>query len=277
MKDRVEGVWVGLRILFLTVFFAGAGIFLSAEPQYSPFAGYTLIDMTHAFDEDTIYWPTEASFQHEESFKGRTEGGWYYTAYRVDTAEHGGTHLDAPVHFAEGQWSADEIPLSSLLTPAVVIDVSKAALTNPDYTLNLKTLQDWESVNGRIPPGAAVLMNTGYAQFWPDKVRYMGTEARGPEGVAKLHFPGFSLEAARFLHLERGIASVGLDTPSIDYGQSKDFAVHRYLYQQNIIGFENVTNLNSLPATGAFIIALPMKIKAGSGGPLRIIGLVPSV
>lgn len=249
---------------------------LAAQPGDTPFPGYRAIDMTHAFDKDTIYWPTEAPFEHEEEFKGRTEGGWYYTAFRVDTAEHGGTHLDAPIHFAEGKWAADEIPLSSLLTPAVVIDVSEQALANPDYRLDMAAVKDWEAQHGPVPQGAAVLLNTGYAQFWPDRMRYMGTAARGPEAVAELHFPGFSLEAAMFLHRERGIVSVGLDTPSIDFGQSKDFAVHRYLYSHNVIGFENVANLNSLPATGAFIIALPMKISGGSGGPLRIIGLVPA-
>ena len=246
-----------------------------AQSTPSPFDGYKLVDMSHAFDEDTIYWPTEAPFEHEEAFKGRTEGGWYYSAYRVNTAEHGGTHLDAPIHFAEGQWAADEIPLSSLLTPVVVIDVSGAALIDPDYTLSLEALHKWESIHGRIPRGSAVLMNTGYAQFWPDKIRYMGTAASGAEAISSLHFPGFSIDAARFLHLERGIVSVGLDTPSIDYGQSQDFAVHRYLYSHNIIGFENVANIASLPATGAFIVALPMKIKGGSGGPLRMIGLIP--
>lgn len=247
----------------------------ATEQVASPFAGYRLVDMTHAFDEDTIYWPTEAPFEHSERFRGQTEGGWYYTAYRVDTAEHGGTHLDAPVHFAEGRWAADEIPLSALFTPAVVIDVSEAALANPDYRLDLAAVRDWETEHGPIPRGAAVLMYTGYARFWPDRVRYMGTAARGPEAVAELHFPGFSLAAARFLLMERGIVSVGLDTPSIDYGQSTDFAVHRYLYENNVLGFENVTNLDQLPPRGGFIVALPMKIRGGSGGPLRIIGLVP--
>ena len=249
---------------------------LSAGQLVGPFDGYDLVDMTHTFDEDTIYWPTEAPFEHEEKFRGQTEGGWYYTAYRVDTAEHGGTHLDAPIHFAEGQWAADEITLSSLLTPAVVIDVSEAALADPDYQLAMADVRAWESEYGPIPRGAAVLMNTGYARFWPDRGRYMGTAARGPEAIPDLHFPGFSLEVARFFYEQRGIASVGLDTPSIDYGQSKDFAVHRYLYSRNVVGFENVAGLDRLPPTGAFVIALPMKIRGGSGGPLRIVALVPS-
>ncbi len=246
-----------------------------AQLASSPLADYQLVDLTHAFDENTIYWPTEAPFEHEQEFKGTTDGGWYYASYRVHTAEHGGTHLDAPIHFAEGQWTADEIPLSSLVSPVVVIDVSQPALANPDYRLDVATIRAWEADHGEIPQGAAVLLNTGYARFWPDRVKYMGTDARGLEGVANLHFPGFSLEAATYLFEVRGITSVGLDTPSIDYGQSKDFIVHRYLYKRNVIGFENVANLNLMPATGAFVVALPMKIRGGSGGPLRIIGLVP--
>ena len=242
----------------------------------SPFAGFEMVDMTHSFDENTIYWPTEAPFQHEEEFKGRTDGGWYYTAYRVNTAEHGGTHLDAPIHFAEGRWAADEIPLTSLLTPVVVIDVSAQAEADPDYRLDRAAIDAWESEHGMIPPGTAVLMNAGYAQYWPDRVKYMGTAAQGPEAVAELHFPGFSLAAAQFLYEQRGVVSVGLDTPSIDYGQSKDFVVHRYLYDHNVLGFENVANLDRLPPRGAFIIALPMKIRGGSGGPLRIVALIPA-
>jgi len=276
MKNKRIGLTAALPAYFFVVAMLAATNDLSAQPANSLLDQYRVIDMTHTFDEGTIYWPTEEPFEHEEEFKGQTEGGWYYTAFRVDTAEHGGTHLDAPIHFAEGKWAADEIPLSSLLTPAVVIDVSEHALANPDYRLDMAAVRDWEAQHGPVPRGAAVLLNTGYAQFWPDRVRYMGTAARGPEAVAELHFPGFSLEAARFLHSERGIVSVGLDTPSIDYGQSRDFAVHRYLYSHNVIGFENVANLNTLPATGAFIIALPMKIRGGSGGPLRIIGLVPA-
>ncbi|MBD0297112.1 MAG: cyclase family protein, partial [Flavisolibacter sp.] len=94
---------------------------------------------------------------------------------------------------------------------------------------------------------------------------------RGTEGVAQLHFPGIHPDAAQWLVQHRKIKAVGLDTPSVDYGQSKDFKPHQLLYAQNICGFENVANLNQLPVKGAYIIALPMKIKGGSGGPLRII------
>ena len=251
-----------------------AGFCLSALAN--PLEGYRALDLTHAFDEDTIYWPTEKGFQHDKQFEGVTDGGWYYTAYSLHTAEHGGTHLDAPIHFAEGAWTTDAVPLSHLMLPAVVVDVTKAASENRDYLLTADALQTWEAIHGRIPAGAAVLMNTGFAKYWPDYERYMGTAKRGVDAVAELHFPGFSESAARFLAQERRVAAVGLDTPSIDYGQSKDFIAHQILYSENIVGFENIASMSELPATGAWIIALPMKIKDGSGGPLRIVALVPT-
>ena len=249
---------------------------LSLSVAANPFAGYRAVDLTHAFDENTIYWPTEKGFQHDKQFEGVTEGGWYYTAYSVRTAEHGGTHLDAPIHFAADTWTADEVPLSSLILPAVVIDVTDEASGNRDYLLTEEGLKQWEAQHGQIPKGSAVLMNTGFAKFWPNHEQYMGTAKRGPEAVAELHFPGFSESAARFLANERSVAAVGLDTPSIDYGQSKDFIAHQILYSQNIIGFENIASMEELPATGAWVVALPMKIRNGSGGPLRIIALIPS-
>ena len=256
--------------------FVGASMLLiSATTSANPLAGYRSVDLTHSFDEDTIYWPTEKDFEHEKRFEGITEGGWYYTAFSVHTAEHGGTHMDAPIHFADGTWTADEVPLSSLILPAIVVDVRAEAASDRDFLLTRQHLEAWESRHGRIPKGVAVLMNTGYARFWPDRERYMGTASRGNAAVARLHFPGFSASAARFLAEEREVAAVGLDTPSIDFGQSKDFIVHQILYEKNIIGFENIAAMDELPATGAWLFALPMKIKGGSGGPLRVIALVP--
>lgn len=249
---------------------------LSLHVSANPFDGYRAVDLTHTFDEKTIYWPTEKGFQHDKQFEGVTEGGWYYTAYSLRTAEHGGTHLDAPIHFAADTWTADEVPLSSLMLPAVVIDVANEASDDRDYLLTVDGLKKWEAQHGQVPKGSAVLMNTGFAKFWPDHEQYMGTAKRGPEAVAELHFPGFSKSAALFLANERGVAAVGIDTPSIDFGQSKDFIAHQILYSQNIIGFENIASMSELPATGAWIIALPMKIRDGSGGPLRIIALIPS-
>jgi kynurenine formamidase len=210
---------------------------------------------------------------HEELAYGRTEAGFFYSSYRFASAEHGGTHLDAPIHFAEGRRTADEIPLSDLIGPAVVVDVSDGA--HPDYLVSVADLEGWEAEHGSIPGGAIVLLRTGWGERWDDRAAYLGTELTGPEAVAELHFPGLAPEAARWLVENRDIVALGLDTPSLDYGQSADFATHVILNSADIAGFENVANLAELPPTGAYVVALPMKIEGGSGGPLRIVAFVP--
>jgi kynurenine formamidase len=232
------------------------------------------IDLTHAFDASTIYWPTDtAGFQLNTLAYGPTEGGWFYASFAFATAEHGGTHLDAPIHFAEGRLTADEIPLSGLIGPAAVADVSDRA--TPDYQVSVADLQGWESEHGTLPDGGILLLHTGWGARWTDRAAYLGTDLTGPEAVPALHFPGLAVDAARWLVAERGIVAVGIDTPSIDHGQSTDFQSHVALYSDNISGFENVANLDQLPPAGAFVVALPMKIAGGSGGPLRIVAFVP--
>ncbi len=232
------------------------------------------VDLTHAFSESTVYWPTDtAGFQLEELAFGPTEGGWFYASYQFASAEHGGTHLDAPIHFAEGGLTNDQIPLSRLIGPAAVVDVT--AHVTPDYLVSVDDLIAWEAANGAIPGGAILLIRTGWADRWSDRTAYLGTDLTGDAAVAELHFPGIGAEAAHWLVDHRGIVAVGIDTPSIDRGQSTDFRAHVIFYAENISGFENVANLSALPATGSYVVALPMKIEGGSGGPLRIVGFVP--
>ena len=119
-----------------------------------------------------------------------------------------------------------------------------------------------------------MLVRTGWGKYWPDPKRYLGTDEHGAKAVPKLHFPGISGEASHLL-VDRKVSGVGIDTASVDYGQSKDFQTHRILYAQNIYGLENVANLDRLPPTGALLIALPMKIKGGTGGPVRIVAVLP--
>lgn len=233
-----------------------------------------IIDLTHSFSEESVYWVTAKEFQLEEVAKGRTDQGFYYSANNFSTAEHGGTHIDAPIHFAENKQSVDAIPLQNLIGEAVKIDVSDKALKNPDYLISIEDLKHWEFNNDTIPQGCIVLFETGFGQFYPNAKKYLGTDERGPDAVKKLHFPGLSPEAAEWLIQNRKIKSVGLDTASIDYGQSTNFATHVVLMTKNVPAFENVANLDKLPATGFQIIALPMKIKGGSGGPLRIIAIL---
>ncbi len=243
------------------------------ERANEPLAG-EWVDLTHDLAPDSVFWPTADEYRHEEVSHGHTPGGWFYSSYNIFLSEHGGTHLDAPIHFAEGRQTADAIPLDSLIGPAAVIDVSAASAADRDYRFTVADLENWESDNGPLPERAIVLFHTGFAKFWPDRKAYMGTDLRGEEGVANLHFSGLSDELARLL-VERGVRAVGLDTPSLDYGQSQDFIAHRVLLDKDIPGFENVANLDKLPAKGATVIALPTKIAEGSGAPLRIVALVP--
>jgi kynurenine formamidase len=243
----------------------------SAPP---PLAG-TIIDLSHPYDERTIFWPTAERFALGVVSDGMTPGGYYYAANRFSMEEHGGTHVDAPRHFAEGRWTVDEIPVDRLRGPAVVIDVAQAAARDADYQVTVGDLQGWEREHGAIPDGAIVLLRTGYASRWPDAAGYLGTAERGVEAVGKLHFPGLHPEAARWLATERRPHAVGIDTASIDYGQSTAFESHRTLFAENIPAFENLAALDRLPPTGSTVIALPMKIAGGSGAPLRAIGIVP--
>lgn len=235
----------------------------------------TWIDLTHTLNEDAVFWPTAEKFSRTTVAEGETESGYYYSAYNFAASEHGGTHLDAPIHFAEGGQSTDEIPLERLIGPAAVIDVREQAAADRDYQITVEDVTAWEAKNGELPDGAIVLFNTGFAQYYPELAQYLGTAERGPEAVADLHFPGIHPDTAAFLASERRIDAVGLDTASIDYGQSTLFESHVALYSANIPGLENVANLNDLPATGATVIALPMKTEGGSGGPVRIVALLP--
>lgn len=233
------------------------------------------VDMSHAYDASTVYWPTAEGFLLDTVFEGMTEGGYYYSAFAFSTAEHGGTHIDAPIHFAQGKRTVDEIPLDQLTGEAIVIDVSDSSLLDIDYLISVEDLQEWEGDYGRIPDDAIVLFRTGYEKFWPDRRKYMGTDKRGIDAVRLLHFPGLSADAAQWLVRERDIKAVGIDTPSIDFGRSSDFRAHRILFAANIPAFENLANMAELPERGAYVVALPMKIRGGSGGPLRIAAFVP--
>lgn len=232
-----------------------------------------LLDLTYPLDEQTIAWPKNKPFTRENTAWGNAAGGYWYASGEFSMSEHVGTHLDAPIHFAEGMQSVDEIPIQKLVASAVVIDVTAAVETNRDYRLTQHDLENWEARHGTIPPGAVVLMYTGWGKRWPDRERYLGSDT--PSDPKTLHFPGFSKEAADFLVMQRKIDGVGLDTPSIDYGPSQDFIVHQIINGANLYGLENLANLDKLPPKGAILVALPIKIRGGTGGPVRVIAILP--
>jgi kynurenine formamidase len=259
-------VTAGAVLVTLAGFYAqsGAPLDLSA---------HRLIDLTHAYSPRTVYWPTSPTkFTLDRLSYGKTDGGYFYAANSLCTPEHGGTHLDAPIHFGEGKRTAEQIPLEQLIAPAVVIDVTARATADRDYRLTREEVLAFEKRHGRIPAGSSVLLRTGWSRHWPDAKAYMGDDT--PGDASKLSFPGFGVDAARLLVEERRAGAIGIDSASIDYGRSTDFMVHRVAAAQNVPAFENLTNLDQLPATGATIVALPMKIEGGSGGPLRAVALV---
>lgn len=234
-----------------------------------------LVDLTHAYDASAIFWPTAEPFRHEKVADGITPQGYYYASNNFFSSEHGGTHIDAPVHFAQGRQPVDQIPLENLVGPAVVIDVTEQSNANADYQVTVQDFERWEKLHGTIAPETIVLLRTGFSRRWPDAAKYLGTAERGEAAVAKLHFPGLHPDAAKWIVGSRPIKAIGIDTASIDYGQSALYESHRVLYERNIPAFENLTALDRLPARGATMVALPMKIRNGSGAPLRAIAILP--
>jgi kynurenine formamidase len=253
----------------LAVIVAGTSDAPSVTPK--PALPGTILDLTHDFGADTIYWPTAGGFVLEPVARGVTEKGYFYAANRFCAAEHGGTHLDAPIHFFEGRRTADQIPIEQLIGIGVRVDVSAKCARDRDYRVHVEDLTSWESRHGRLPDGAIVLLHTGWGARWGDRTAYLGTSRSGAEAVPELHFPGLHPDGARWLVRERRIKAVGLDTPSIDHGQSTLFESHVALFEGNVPAFENVANLERLPARDFVVAALPMKIRGGTGGPLRIV------
>ena len=233
-----------------------------------------MVDLTHPLGKETLYWPTSPTrFKLDTLAYGPTPGGYFYSAFAFSAPEHGGTHLDAPAHFQEGGLTADRLELVRLVAPAVVVDVSAKAANDPDYRLTPEDVQAFEAEHGPIAAGTIVLLRTGWSSRWPEAKAYLGDDT--PGDASHLHFPSYGVDAARLLVEQRGVAALGVDAASIDYGASTDFMVHRVAASVGVPGFENLTGLDQLPPTGAVVFALPIKIQGGSGGPLRAVALVP--
>jgi kynurenine formamidase len=229
--------------------------------------GTPVVDMTYAINDKLPAWPGD-----ERTFEARAvatpeKDGYFARSFWM--LEHYGTHMDAPAHFPPGKEFLDQIPVAHLFAPAVVVDVREEVAKDPDYRLRVMRLEKWEAVHGRIPAGAVVLLRTGWASRWPDQARYRNMDAAGV-----MHFPGFSVEAARLV-IERGAVGLGIDTLSIDYGPSKDFDVHRVTLPAGLYQLENLAHMDQLPEAGAFLISAPIKLEGGSGGPVRVFALLP--
>jgi len=227
-----------------------------------------IVDMTYAINDKLPAWPgNDRTFEAKAVATPEKDG---YFARSFWTLEHYGTHLDAPAHFPGGKQYLDQIPVAHFFGPAVVLDVRDEVSKDSDYRLRVMRVEKWEALHGRIPSGAIVLLRTGWSSRWPDQARYRNTDAGGV-----MHFPGYSVEAAKLL-IERGAVGLGIDTLSIDYGPSKEFEVHRTDLPAGLYNLENLANLDQLPDSGAFLIAAPIKLEGGSGGPVRVFALLPT-
>jgi kynurenine formamidase len=237
-----------------------------------------LLDMTYPYDENTIYWPTAKSFHLEKVSWEVSEGGWWYASNEFSASEHGGTHADAPIHFSQNGRTIDQIPLEEWIGPAVKLDVTKKCANNRDYILSLEDIASWEAEHGKIPDKAWIIMYTGIGtKYYPNKKKVLGTDKTGEAALSELNFPGFSLESVEFLLKTRNITGIAIDTPSIDFGRSKDFMAHRVLFAADKLALENIANLDKLPSSGATLYVIPMLIREGTGSPARVFAILPDL
>jgi kynurenine formamidase len=244
-------------------------LFAQRHPQPLPSTGYrAVIDLTHSINGHVpTYEPSEkAIYQVKTSATFEKD---HYFARNISLPEHYGTHIDAPAHFARGSWTVDQIPAERLVVPLVIIDVHQAAAANADYQLSMDDIATWEQKNGQVPMGSVVMARTGWDDRWNSEKAY-----RNADGKGTMHFPGFSLDAAKFLVEARNVAGLGIDTLSIDYGPSKNFEVHQYTLAHGLYHLENVASLAQTPETGSTVVVGPAKLEGGSGGPVRILALV---
>jgi len=225
-----------------------------------------IVDLSYALNDKLVSWPGDARAFEAKANASVEKNGYFTRSFWM--LEHYGTHMDAPAHFPPGTTTLDKIPAEKFFGPAVILDVRSEADRDPDYQLSVKQIEDWEAKRGKIPAGAIVLLRTGWASRWPDVTRYRNQDANG-----KMHFPGFSVDAAKLL-LERKVSGLGCDTLSIDPGNSPDFPVHRLVLGAGVYQLENLADLTGLPAAGAFLIAAPIKLEGGSGGPVRVFALL---
>jgi kynurenine formamidase len=226
-----------------------------------------VIDLSYAINDKLVPWPGDARW-FEAKVNATVEKDGYFTR-SFWMLEHYGTHMDAPVHFPPGKMTLDEIPAKKFVGPAVVLDVLAEGAKDADYQVPAGKIAEWEKRHGQIPEGAIVILRTGWASRWPDTKRYRNQDTEG-----RMHFPGYSLEAAKIL-IERKVSGLGCDTLSVDYGASGDFAVHHAALGANLYHLENLADLSELPEEGAFLVVAPIKLEGGSGGPVRVFALLP--
>lgn len=221
-------------------------------------------DLTHTYDETFPTYFGAPGISMEQNFNFADNG---FNLKTLTINEHTGTHIDAPLHFSADGASVDEIAVENLVAPLCVIDIKARAAENADAQVTPDDIRAWISANGDIPKGACVAMNSG----WDKHVT--SDKFRGVDSEGKMHFPGFHIEATKMLMEETGAASMAVDTLSLDYGISADFATHYAWLPSGRFGIENIANLDMVPAAGATLVIGAPKHRGGTGGPARLIAL----
>ena len=229
-----------------------------------------IIDLSHTITEGIPSWPGNGK-QHKPFLKqiisNYKENG--FLQYYLNLAEHIGTHIDAPLHTNERNYSIDQLPLENLISSGYVINVTKQISINPDYRLQVEDILLWEKINGSIKGNSFIIMQSDWSEYWNQPDKYLNMDENG-----KMHFPGFSKETVEFLIKERGVNGIGVETMSIDAGNSEDFSVHKTLFNYNKYAIENLKNIKLLPVKNFIIVAIPLKIMNGTGSPARVLALI---
>lgn len=265
VMNSVKERMLSRRDFFKASAAVGAVTVISATTTPAMADGHSKVfDMTHMFDETFTTWGGEPGIAYEQAFNFAEHG---FNLYNLTINEHSGTHIDAPLHFSADGMSVDEIAVENLVAPLCVVDIAERASGDADTMVTPDDLKAWISANGDIPDGACVAMHSG----WSAKART--PEFRNADSEGTQHYPGFHIEATEML-LETGVASMAVDTLSLDHGASQDFATHYAWLPTNRFGIECLAGLDQVPASGATLVIGAPKTGRGTGGQARIFAMV---
>lgn len=238
-----------------------------------------VVDLTNRLSADTPTLTLPEPFANLidfsiEEVSAFDDKGPLWRHNNIHTGEHIGTHLDAPRHWISNRDGSDvaDIPVSKLVGPACVVDITDKVAADVEYLLTVKDLQAWESAHGTLPAGGWLLVRTGWDQHSQDESAFLNAA----DGTSRT--PGISSEAARWLAQERPIAGYGVETVGIDAGNAfilePPMPAHHFLLEADKYGITSLQNLSELPATGAMVVVSPLPIVGGTGSPARVLALV---
>lgn len=249
---------------------------LSLDDAWGVIREKKFVDLTHAFAPGIPHWKGFPDEKRETVYWYQPGGGSLGSGFYAQTYTHvgqWGTHVDPPAHFVQGLRTVDQIDLKEMILPLVVIDVHQAVAANPDYTITMADVRDWEARHGQIPAGAFVAMRTDWSKRWPSMEAMQNRDA---QGIA--HYPGWSLEVLQYLYEVRRITASGHETTDTDPGiatSKDDYSLETYILKSNHYQIELLDNLRAAPEAGALVVVSFPKPKDGSGFPARVFAILP--